>query len=110
MEPGSGCRPFRGIIWIVVELLLRKSKTPLVVRLMSRARRERAGVSAPQLVLAGMAPGAPPPSAPGCGLAEAQRTGDITAVSTLRISGISLLQEYLDHRCTPAWAHAASTQ
>ena len=110
--PGSGCRPFRGIIWVVVELLLRKSKTPLVARLMSRARRERAGVSAPQLLLAGMAPGAPPPSAPRCGLAEAQRTADITAVGITRISGLSLLQEYLDRRCTPAWkgAHAACTQ
>lgn len=50
-------RPFRGIIWFVVELLHRNSKTPLMARLLSRVRRERAGVSPAQLYVAGLAPG-----------------------------------------------------
>lgn len=40
-----------------VELLMRSSRTPLLLRLASRARRERAGVSDVQLAMALLAPG-----------------------------------------------------
>mmetsp|Transcript_15044 Transcript_15044/g.45455 ORF Transcript_15044/g.45455 Transcript_15044/m.45455 type:complete len:249 (+) Transcript_15044:201-947(+) len=57
LYPDLALWPFRGIIWFVVELLHRNSKTPLMARLLSRVRRERAGVSPAQLYVAGLAPG-----------------------------------------------------
>lgn len=55
--PDAFMWPFRGIIWASVEILMRSSRTPLLVRLASRARRERAEVSDAQLAIALMAPG-----------------------------------------------------
>lgn len=49
--------PFRGMFWLTVELLMQSSHTPLLIRLASPARRERAGVSDAQLALALLAPG-----------------------------------------------------
>lgn len=49
--------PFRGIIWLVLESFIQSSRTPLLLRLASRIRRERAGVSDAQLVIALLAPG-----------------------------------------------------